>query len=61
MHYRDKNGTMKKCLYEEIIEVDHYKESIKSPEALTTARIKIQDLPKDIKISKDEMEKVIGV
>jgi hypothetical protein len=45
MHYRDKDGTMKQCLYDEIMEVDHYEESIKLEEALTTARIKIKDLP----------------
>jgi len=45
MHYRDKDGTMKRCIYDEVKEVDHYEESIKSPEALTTARIKIKDLP----------------
>jgi hypothetical protein len=36
---------MKRCIYDEVKEVDHYEESIKSPEALTTARIKIKDLP----------------
>jgi len=45
MHYRDKNGTMKRCIYDEVKEVDHYEESLKSAEALTTARIKIKDLP----------------
>ena len=52
--------TMKKCLYDKIIEVDHYEESIKSLKALTMARVKIKDLPEDKKISKAEMKKVTG-
>jgi len=45
MHYRDKNGTMKKCIYDEVKEVDHYEESLKSAESLMNSRIRIQDFP----------------
>ena len=45
MHYRNKDGTMKHCLYDEIIETDNYEENIKLPQDSAGARIKIKDLP----------------
>ena len=67
LHYRDENGMMTKCLYDEIREVEEYEKTLipqdpAIPEkgGMTMARIKIKDLPKDRKISKEEMRKVVG-
>jgi radical SAM protein with 4Fe4S-binding SPASM domain len=67
MHYRDENGAMNKCLYDEIKEVNDYEKTLEplNPNitekgGITMARIKIKDLPKDQKITKEEMKKVFG-
>ncbi len=45
LHYRNKDGTMRHCLYEEILQVDNYEDLIRPPQVLAGARIKIKDLP----------------
>jgi radical SAM protein with 4Fe4S-binding SPASM domain len=67
MHYRDKDGTMKQCIYDDVKEVDHYEKRLRSPKlkmiqkgGITMARIKIKDLPRDRKISKEELRQVFG-